>query len=81
VLVSVTETDEAVTIRVADDGPGFAADTRNEGFGLIGARERVALTGGTLRIESAPGAGTTLEASIPSRRRTSAPRARLNIAS
>jgi signal transduction histidine kinase len=81
VRVSVAETEEAVTIRVADDGPGFATDRRNEGFGLIGVRERVALTGGTLRIESAPGGGTTLEASIPPRRRASAPQRRVDVAS
>ena len=43
-------------------------------------RERVALTGGTLRIDSAPGAGTTLEASLPVRRRTTETPARLHVA-
>jgi signal transduction histidine kinase len=81
VHVSIVESDENVTIRVHDDGPGFAPDARHEGFGLIGVRERVALTGGTLRVESAPGAGTTLEASLPVRRRTSEPPAQLDVAS
>jgi signal transduction histidine kinase len=80
VHVSIRE-GEDVTIRVHDDGPGFAPDARHEGFGLIGLRERVALTGGTLRVESAPGAGTTLEASLPVRRRTSELPARRHIAS
>jgi len=56
---------DALTVRVRDDGPGFAPDAHHEGFGLIGIRERVELVGGTLRVESAPGAGTSLEASCP----------------
>jgi two-component system, NarL family, sensor histidine kinase DevS len=69
-----------VTIRVHDDGPGFAPDAHNEGFGLIGVRERVTLTGGTLSIDSAPGAGTTLEATLPTRRRTIEAPTRLGVA-
>jgi signal transduction histidine kinase len=81
VHVSIAESEEAVTIRVQDDGAGFAPDGQHEGFGLIGVRERVALTGGTLRVQSAPGAGTTLEASLPVRRRASTTPARLDVAS
>ncbi|MGZ8633716.1 MAG: sensor histidine kinase [Solirubrobacteraceae bacterium] len=81
VHVSITDSEQAVTIRVHDDGPGFEPDAHHEGFGLIGARERVALTGGTLHIESCPGAGTTLEASLPMRRRTTEAPARLHVAS
>ncbi|MEX0712645.1 MAG: ATP-binding protein [Pirellulales bacterium] len=55
-----------------DDGRGFDADaaisTRGpQGrLGLLGMRERVALVGGTLTIESTPGRGTTIFARIPS---------------
>ncbi len=81
VHVSVADDEKVVTIRVHDDGPGFALDAHHEGFGLIGVRERVTLTGGTLSIDSAPGAGTTLEATLPARRRTSEAPARLDVAS
>ena len=74
-------TRKAITIRVQDDGPGFEPDAHHEGFGLIGVRERVALTGGTLRIESALGAGTTLEATLPARRRQDEAPPRLDVAS
>jgi signal transduction histidine kinase len=55
---------------VEDDGTGFDADAalidQSAGrLGLLGMRERVALVGGTLEIESAPGVGTTLFARIP----------------
>jgi len=56
----------AVTAVVEDDGVGFdPAKTREEGLGLIGMRERVALVGGRLTIESRPGAGTTFVAEVP----------------
>lgn len=54
-----------------DDGQGFdvAAATveaaRTGRVGLLGMRERVALLGGTLLIESSPGSGTTLFARLP----------------
>jgi signal transduction histidine kinase len=60
---------EAVTVRVRDEGPGFDPDARHEGFGLIGIRERVELIGGTLHVQSGTGSGTTIEASLPARRR------------
>ena len=50
---------------VRDDGTGFDAHRRSSGFGLVGMRERLALVRGTLDVESAPGGGTTLRASIP----------------
>jgi len=58
--------DGSVSVVVEDDGVGFdPARTREEGLGLIGMRERVALLGGRLTIESRPGAGTTFVAEVP----------------
>jgi len=34
-------------------------------LGLLGMRERIELVGGTLDIESSPGAGTTVIARVP----------------
>jgi signal transduction histidine kinase len=81
VHVSVVEGNDAVTIRVRDDGPGFVVGTHHEGFGLIGARERVELVGGEVRVQSAPGEGTMLEASLPVRRRAGRSGAVLDVAS
>jgi two-component system sensor kinase len=51
---------------VEDDGIGFDERTvREEGIGLLGMRERVALIDGRLEIESRPGAGTTVVAEVP----------------
>ena len=51
---------------VEDDGAGFdPAAVREDALGLEGMRERLALVGGRLRIESSSGTGTTLVAEVP----------------
>ena len=55
----------AVEVTVRDDGRGFDPGATNGGFGLTGMRERVELAGGKLRIEAAPGRGTSISATIP----------------
>lgn len=55
-----------VHLRVRDHGPGFDVDeARTRGFGLVGMTERVRLAGGTLWIDSRPGHGSQVNASIP----------------
>jgi two-component system, NarL family, sensor histidine kinase UhpB len=55
---------EWLTLEVRDDGVGFDQDAvqtgQPRGLGLAGMRERLALVGGELAIESEPGAGTRL---------------------
>jgi signal transduction histidine kinase len=66
VSILVTTRDRSVAAVVEDDGLGFdPALAREDGLGLVGMRERLALIGGRLRIESAAGAGTTLVAEVP----------------
>jgi signal transduction histidine kinase len=56
----------AVKAVVEDDGRGFdPSEERDEGFGLIGMRERLALLGGRLEIESRREAGTAIAAEVP----------------
>ncbi len=60
--------DGVVQLVVRDDGRGFdvpAARARGESQGLLSMRERVALVGGELEIDSAPGRGTSIRARIP----------------
>ena len=54
---------ERLVVTVTDDGVGGAAPRR--GTGLTGLTDRVAALGGTLLIQSDPGAGTTLTAELP----------------
>jgi signal transduction histidine kinase len=69
VALAVVETDGDVTVTVEDAGQGFDPAGRKDGYGLLGMRERVALLGGTLAVESAPGDGTRVMARVPARRR------------
>ena len=62
--VVVTYSDEAVAIEVTDDGAG-AAGSGDEGHGLIGMRERVALYGGEFSAGPLPGRGYRVSASLP----------------
>jgi signal transduction histidine kinase len=55
----------AVTALIEDDGRGFGRDGTDEGLGLLGMGERLALLGGKLTIESSAGAGTTIVAEVP----------------
>jgi len=45
---------------VTDDGAGFDTAKATHGTGLPGMADRLAAAGGTLRISSAPGSGTTI---------------------
>jgi signal transduction histidine kinase len=65
--------DDRVDMQVHDDGIGFDASRVNglvsDGhFGLAGMRERVEIAGGTHRLLSAPGDGTTIRVRLPRRR-------------
>jgi signal transduction histidine kinase len=56
----------SVALTVEDDGRGFSpAGRADDGFGLIGIRERVASLNGALDIESKAGAGTRLAIELP----------------
>jgi signal transduction histidine kinase len=62
--VSIVKEGEDLVLHVTDDGRGGADST---GSGLLGLADRVAARGGRLRVESTPGAGTTITAVIPNR--------------
>jgi signal transduction histidine kinase len=71
--VTLTRTESLVALIIRDFGKGINTDTLEQfkqsgtkvGVGLAGIRERLKELGGTFEIESSPGAGTTLTASIP----------------
>ena len=53
-------------LSISDDGQGFEPSAgRPASFGLVGMRERVLMLGGTLSLQSEPGAGTTLSVRVP----------------
>jgi signal transduction histidine kinase len=65
VWIELSQSSDNVLIRVRDDGRGFAPESVSSGLGLTGMRERVALIGGELRIDSQPGAGTLISLTVP----------------
>ena len=61
--VRVARDQDLVTITVDDDGVGGASF--DAGRGLLGLRDRVEALGGTLVLDSRPGQGTHLVATLP----------------
>jgi len=71
VSVLLTLEDNTVVLIVEDDGCGFETEEVSDrpesfkGLGLLGIRERAALVGGTVEIESARDNGTTIYVRVP----------------
>ena len=76
--ITLSYMEDVVTLDVRDDGAGFAlangspasvgeqGESRaNGGFGLIAMRQRVGRLAGQLEIESEPGAGAAVSATLP----------------
>ncbi len=64
--VSVESQDHTLHVTLEDRGRGFEPlSNGHPGLGLRTIRERVELAGGTTRIESAPGKGTTITVTLP----------------
>lgn len=69
-LLEVTKDKEAVYVEARDNGKGLdpgrlAGHQPGQGIGMRTLRDRVALLGGTLAIDTAPGKGTLITLSIP----------------
>jgi two-component system sensor histidine kinase UhpB len=69
--VSLSEESGTIRARVRDDGQGFDAPAvlrtpwQDRGLGLAGMQERVMLLDGSIKIESQPDQGTSIEVAIP----------------
>jgi signal transduction histidine kinase len=61
--VSARRVGEVLHVEVCDDGRGGADPSR--GSGLAGLQDRVAAVGGTIAVESGPGAGTVVRVDLP----------------
>lgn len=67
VVVVVEQLKGGVSLRIKDDGKGITADglAPADHFGIAGIRERAVILGGSARIESEPGDGTTVDIWVP----------------
>ncbi len=65
--VELFGTGKALQLLVRDHGAGFNAEEarKNRGLGLVSMQERVNLVNGTFSIDSKPGKGTIISATIP----------------
>ena len=69
--VTIQPRNGAVQAVIRDDGIGFDLDValssnaRRQPLGLIGMQERASLLGGSVVIDSCPGAGTTITVTLP----------------
>ncbi len=69
--MTLTYMHDQVSLDVLDDGKGFDPDAvepapaNGTGYGLSAMRHRLRQVGGSLEIESTPGDGTTVSASVP----------------
>jgi signal transduction histidine kinase len=67
--ITLSYLDDLVLLDVRDDGAGFVPDVQapgeDSGYGLGTMRQRLLGVGGTLVIESGPGEGTAIGASVP----------------
>jgi signal transduction histidine kinase len=66
-VVRLEFTNQHVVLSIEDNGIGFVpaevlSGQAEPGWGLLGVRERIALIGGTVQIDSAPGRGTKITA-------------------
>jgi signal transduction histidine kinase len=63
--VALSCPDRHLGFTVTDDGDGFDPAKATHGTGLQGMADRLAAVGGTLRVDSAPGSGTTISGTLP----------------
>lgn len=64
VRVLIQEQARRLVLSIEDDGAGFDP-LRQRGLGILGMQERVTRLGGTLQVDSAPGAGVRLRVELP----------------
>ena len=66
VWVDLSAEDDFVNLTVQDNGIGFSEEeSKSNGIGLTGLRERITIAGGALNINSTPKLGTILSAQFP----------------
>ena len=66
VWLTLSYLDDVALLDIRDDGVGFdPAARRPDGYGIDGMRRRLLGVAGSLEVESAPGEGTAINASVP----------------
>lgn len=63
--ITILRGNDALILRIEDNGRGFSLDTVQAGYGLRSMRDRAHLMGGHLEISSTPGKGTKTILTLP----------------
>ncbi len=63
--IELRSSNEDLVFEISDDGTGFDPASTGYGTGLQGMADRIDSIGGTLRLRSSPGAGTTVIGTVP----------------
>ena len=64
-VIRAWEENGALCFAVTDDGAGFDAAAKADGTGFVNMADRLGALGGSLRVESTPGGGTTVVGVLP----------------
>ncbi len=64
IAINLLREDANLVLVIEDDGDGMRDDSSG-GMGILNMKDRTKVMGGSLSIESAPGAGTTVKCSVP----------------
>jgi len=70
VSVRIDETEDGISLTMQDNGRGFSGANDKKTFGLLGMRERIAMLGGRLEIDSGPDRGTRIAVWLPLQKAT-----------
>jgi PAS domain S-box-containing protein len=70
VSVQIDQAEDGIHLTMQDNGRGFSGANDKKTFGLLGMRERIAMLGGRLEIDSRPGHGTRITAWLPHHKAT-----------
>lgn len=63
--VQLSQGEDGISLNISDNGRGFSGASDKKTFGLLGMRERIAMLGGSLEIDSQPGRGTHIVVWLP----------------
>jgi signal transduction histidine kinase len=64
-VVRLSDTGGALTFEVTDNGKGFDPTTTKRGSGITNMADRLEALGGSIELDSKPGAGANLRGTIP----------------
>lgn len=65
VTITLERGPQGIAFSIIDNGTGFDVDKQSDGVGLLNMHDRIDAIGGTLKIISSPGRGTTVRGTLP----------------